>query len=121
MYTLLCLGFLSFSLCMLLTPQVRNLFRMLNIVDGPDNIRKIHRESIPRVGGIAIVVSYVVALAVLALSPLGGGSWARGHAWGAAILLPAILVVFGCGLLDDLFVLKPREKLLIQVVASLLA
>ena len=98
MYTLLSLGLLSFCFCAILTPQVRNLFKKLNITDTPDSVRKIHIPSIPRVGGIAIAVSYVAALAILAFSPLSGGSWAIVHAWHAVALIPSTLLIFGIGL-----------------------
>jgi UDP-GlcNAc:undecaprenyl-phosphate GlcNAc-1-phosphate transferase len=121
MYSLLFLASVSFLFSLFLTPQVRNLFRKLNIVDDPDFGRKIHQESIPRVGGIAIAISYVLALALLGLSPFNAGEWARENAWMAARLLPAVTVVFAVGLLDDLFQLRPWQKLAGQVVASLLA
>ena len=121
MYSLFLLGMVSFAVSLLLTPKVRNLFKKWNIVDDPVNTRKIHVESIPRVGGIAIAGSYVTALLLLSLAPINAGEWAREHAWMAARLLPAVGVIFGVGLLDDIVSLTPWQKLGGQVVASLMA
>jgi UDP-GlcNAc:undecaprenyl-phosphate/decaprenyl-phosphate GlcNAc-1-phosphate transferase len=121
MYSLLFLGLVSFLVSLVATPYIRNTFRRWNIVDDPDNHRKIHKESIPRVGGIAIALAYVVSFAALGISSLKAGTWMREHVWSATHLLPAVGLVFAVGLIDDLYQLKPWQKLLGQIVGALLA
>jgi UDP-GlcNAc:undecaprenyl-phosphate GlcNAc-1-phosphate transferase len=121
MYSLLFLAFVSFTLSLLLTPLVRNVFRRLGIVDEPDKARKFHQCPIPRVGEVAIALSYALAFGALLLTNLKGGAivWdALPFAWR---LFPAAGLVFAIGLLDDLIGLKPVHKLLGQIAASLVA
>ncbi|MGE5645990.1 MAG: MraY family glycosyltransferase [Acidobacteriota bacterium] len=117
--------FLAFSallLALVLTPIFRNLGRKLGWFDLPDQARKLHKEPIPRIGGIPIVLAYTGAFALLLLVPLPGRDLvlARGLplAWN---LIPAALVVFATGLADDLAGLQPWQKFAGQFAAAGLA
>ena len=121
MIALLALGALSLILCLLLTPLCRDAALSLNLVDVPDAVRKRHGRPIPRIGGIAIILSYTGALALmLALSPLRAtiSIQHKDLLWS---LMPAVAVIFLTGLIDDLFTLKPLQKLGGQIVAAALA
>ena len=100
----------AFLIALILTPIIRDTFRSYNMVDRPGS-RKVHAYPIPRVGGIAIAIAYVVSLL------MGGGSEPEST---AAIwkLLPGAVVVFLTGLVDDFFSLKPRYKIIGLVAAS---
>jgi len=106
---------LLFSL--ILTPICRDVFRSYRVVDEPGEARKLHRQPIPRVGGIAIALAYVLAYAV---SSEAAGIFSRGDAlvWK---LLPAGLAIFAVGLIDDLWGLKPWQKLTGQGLCAVLA
>ena len=78
MYSLTLLGLASFLLAFFLTPPVRNWFRRRGIVDHPDHDRKLHSETIPRVGGVIIAASYILAYGLLLLSGLQAGTIVRG-------------------------------------------
>ena len=82
---------------------------MIGLMDHPGERRKVHRHSVPPIGGIAIF-SGLAASTLLAL-PLGTPQL-YGMA-GAALL---VLV----GAVDDRFGLGPRVRLVAQVVAALL-
>ena len=73
MYSLIFLAGVSFLWSLLLTPLIRNLFRRWGIVSRAHVARTMHEAPIPRVGGIAIAVSYVLAFACLFLLNLKGG------------------------------------------------
>jgi UDP-GlcNAc:undecaprenyl-phosphate GlcNAc-1-phosphate transferase len=118
MYSLFLVVVVACSVCLILTPLCRNLFRRLDVVDRPDTMRKTHLCPVPRVGGIPIAVSYLVAFGVLFLTPLAGGSIARSGIHSAAQIGVAALVIFSTGLLDDLIGLKPWQKLLGQAVGA---
>lgn len=121
MYSLLLLASSALLLCLLLTPVCRDAFQRAGLVDHPDQPRKIHLRPIPRVGGIPIALSYVAAYALLLATPLNARSILAQHlplVWG---LLPAAGLVFATGLIDDLWGLRPWEKLAGQVAASVLA
>src|SRR4051812_5157283 len=114
MYSLFFLGLASFVLSLLLTPLVRNLFRRLGIMDHPDDLRKLHGSAIPRVGGIAVAVSYILSFAILLASNLKGGGVVFSALPFAWHLFPAAGVIFALGLLDDIVGLKPWQKLVGQ-------
>jgi UDP-GlcNAc:undecaprenyl-phosphate GlcNAc-1-phosphate transferase len=88
------------------------------VVDQPDAARKVHRYPIPRVGGLAIAISYLVAY--LTVRPEEGSPLTQqlSLVWK---LLPGAALAFGTGLLDDLFNLRAKTKLLGQIAAAGLA
>lgn len=86
------------------------------IVDHPGE-RKLHSVPVPRVGGIAIAVSYVATLLLLFVMPspvvhrVPEGLQLSG-------LVIAAGIVFFTGLADDLIGLTPAQKLLGQLLGS---
>jgi len=111
MYSLLYLAVLSFAICFLLTPVVRNAMHRVGVLDQSDRARKIHNRPIPRLGGVPIAVA---SLGLLALTPLRGAELLLQ----IMPLLPAACLVFVIGLLDDLYDLKPWQKIGGQMVAA---
>ena len=72
MYSIIFLAAASFACCLVLTPLVRRWSQWQGVVDQPNTKRKRHSTPIPRTGGIAIALAYVVALTLLVNSPLRG-------------------------------------------------
>lgn len=93
-------------LAVVATPLARNLGLRLDAMDRPDPTRKIHTVPTPRVGGVAIFLSTLIAALLLrgAYRELSG------------ILIGATLVSF-LGLWDDRFQLSAGIKLVGQLVA----
>ena len=120
MLSLLILAVSALLLTLALTPACRALCTRVCWVDKPDP-RKLHRAPIPRAGGIAIFLGYAAALALVRFSPLWDSYSVAWAPLSVRALLPALLVVFATGLLDDIFGLKPWMKLLGQVLAAALA
>jgi len=112
------IGLESFGFSLVLTPIFRDIFRSFKVVDRPDHKRKVHLHPIPRVGGIAIAIAYV--LTVYFGGPWGGREGNRELSL-IANVLPAALLIFLTGLIDDFFGLKPWQKIIGQVIASTLA
>ena len=121
MYSLLFLAVVSFTISLCLTPFIRNLFNRLKIVDRPDEFRKLHAHPIPRVGGIALAIAYAASLGALGLSSLTVGHWVRDYLGAGLLLAPAVLLVFAVGLLDDLYDIRPWQKIAVQLAAAILA
>jgi UDP-GlcNAc:undecaprenyl-phosphate GlcNAc-1-phosphate transferase len=121
MYAMIFLGVISFIFSLVLTPLFRNMALRCRIVDEPDHERKVHKVPIPRIGGVAIIASAVGAYGLLFLVRLNGGVIIRAGGPFALRLLPAVAVIFGIGLFDDIFKVRPIYKLVAQVVAALLA
>ncbi|WP_296808383.1 undecaprenyl-phosphate alpha-N-acetylglucosaminyl 1-phosphate transferase [Thiocapsa sp.] len=82
---------------------------MIGLMDHPGEQRKVHRHSVPPIGGIAIF-SGLVASTLLSL-PITAS-----HLYGMAGAALLVLV----GALDDRFGLGPRVRILAQVIAALI-
>ena len=121
MYSLIFLGFAAFLLSLFLTPIVRNQARRLGLVDQPDHHRKIHKVPIPRVGGVAIFAATIGAYLLLLLLKMGAGHIVLSEVPFAVRVLPAVIVIFSVGFIDDLFGVRPWQKLAVQVLAASLA
>jgi UDP-GlcNAc:undecaprenyl-phosphate/decaprenyl-phosphate GlcNAc-1-phosphate transferase len=113
---LLTIGLSAFGISLVLTPILRDIFRAFRVVDQPDSNRKFHIYPIPRVGGIAIAAGYFIILHLMlqntALDRELSILWR---------LQPAAIVVFATGLIDDMFGLKPLQKLFGQLAGGALA
>jgi UDP-GlcNAc:undecaprenyl-phosphate GlcNAc-1-phosphate transferase len=120
MYSSLFLGLISFALSLLLTPLVRNLAWRFGIVDQPDQQRKMHGSPIPRMGGVAIFASIAIAYFVLLAVRLSSGTILWENLPLVLRLAPAFSIVFGVGLLDDIFSLRPWKRLAAETVAAML-
>ena len=121
MYSLLMLSLISLALSLVLTPVIRKWSIRLDLVDRPDQRRKIHQVARPRTGGVAIMTSYAGAYAILILLPLKAGGVIQENLGTVWRLLPAVAIVFSTGLLDDWLNLKPWQKLLGELAAALWA
>ncbi|MBW5468734.1 undecaprenyl/decaprenyl-phosphate alpha-N-acetylglucosaminyl 1-phosphate transferase [Brevibacillus sp. M2.1A] len=105
----LILGFLtSLIISFIATPYVKNLAVKVGAVDAP-NQRKVHTRIMPRMGGLAIYIGYLVAFFLFV--PHTTMSEMLGIFIGSTI----VMVV---GMLDDKYQLSPKWKLLGQLVAT---
>jgi UDP-GlcNAc:undecaprenyl-phosphate GlcNAc-1-phosphate transferase len=112
----------AFLLCLVITPWVRNVANRLALVDLPDGKRKLHKGSIPRVGGIAVALSYILALVFVVLAPYRNLTFDVPRGIAAALALaPAAILILLTGLTDDIRGLKPWQKLIGEIVAAVLA
>jgi UDP-GlcNAc:undecaprenyl-phosphate GlcNAc-1-phosphate transferase len=118
MFTLLLLAASSFLLALLLTPFCRNRTLRWGFVDCPDAGRKAHPRPVPRTGGVPLALAYLGAFGFAALigNQMPHGGWSAGLR-----LFPAPALVFLVGLADDLWGLKPWQKLAGQVAAAVMA
>ncbi len=101
---------------LVVTPLWRRLAPRLGFLDRPGE-RKIHRQAVPRGGGLALFIGFHVACAIVFLVPwkpfagqLSIGWWFR--------FLPLSAGVVALGLLDDRFDLKPLTKLAGQIALA---
>ncbi|MBS4204761.1 glycosyltransferase family 4 protein [Lederbergia citrea] len=105
--------FLYLTLCfvasILITPLVKKLAITFKITDAP-NHRKIHNKIMPRLGGLAIYISFMIGLLV--------SHQHDPHLW--AIMVGSLIIVI-TGILDDIFELSARYKLLGQLFAATVA
>ncbi len=114
-------GALALLLCAAITPIVLGVARRRGWFDHP-NARKVHRELIPRLGGVGIFIAFSVsglAWAILA-SAFFPGSWAGVFTPRAAVVIAAVILISGTGLVDDFSNLPALLKLGLQIAAAAL-
>ena len=110
---------LALLFTLLLVPLVRRNAIKAGYYDAPGE-RKIHKQPIPRLGGIAIWLGFMLALGVVVVvhPPIIPASV---FSSGLSGILAGGAIVFFLGLLDDLFTLSPYLKLGVQFIAALTA
>ena len=102
---------LSFIISVALMPVIIKICRHYKLFD-PVNARKIHSGNIPRLGGVGVIIAFFVSTAFYSLV------W-KGIPIGRILpLYVAGLLVFGFGLIDDLFDMPAGLKFLVQLAAS---
>lgn len=105
---------MSFLLVYAVTPFIQKLALRVGFVDNPSQ-RKIHKKSIPLMGGIAVFIGFVIiALFDLILLPGRYNDTALKGYLGGAILIVIL------GLIDDRYGMSPRVKMGGQILASLI-
>src|SRR3712207_5402284 len=102
MNTYLCLFIIALSVSLFLTPVVRRLAQRLGWVDTPSDGRRLHTAPIPRLGGVAIFVSVLVALSCLYLVDNRITDSIKGDIRNLVAVLASSTLVFIFGLFDDL-------------------
>ena len=105
---------------LVLTPTVRRVCERWGILDEPRDDRRTHDKSVPRLGGVAIIASVLIALSVL---PFIHNSLTRslGFArWRFVVVLAPAAFVFLFGVYDDLRGSKAPLKFLAQALAGVL-
>jgi len=117
MTTQLAIFVISLVLSLALTPLAGRFGVMVGAVDEP-NERKVHTKSIPRFGGPAIVVSFLLSLSFTYLFIHNNVSDLLVLTRQTGLILLGALIVFGAGLFDDLHRLGWKIKLLLQILGA---
>ncbi|KAB7706602.1 undecaprenyl/decaprenyl-phosphate alpha-N-acetylglucosaminyl 1-phosphate transferase [Bacillus aerolatus] len=103
--------FLAFVICILaslaITPLVKKLAIATGVVDKP-NYRKVHERIMPRMGGLAIFISFMIGIFVLQPE----------SKYNLAIVIGGFIIIV-TGVLDDRFELSAKVKLGGQLLAAL--
>ncbi|HEY8890920.1 MAG TPA: MraY family glycosyltransferase [Clostridium sp.] len=103
------LAIITALISIIITPLVRKLAIKVNAIDIPKDERRVHNKPIPVMGGLAIYISFVLGTILYngILTPSQTG-----------IIIGATVIVTG-GIIDDLKDLRPKYKILIQVIAAI--
>ena len=111
---------------LLATPLAKCIAQHLGAIDKPDE-RRINKVPIPRMGGIGIALGLVAAVAVQVAGTklLGWPTVFVPHMQLQGVdyklLTVAVGIIFLTGAIDDVRNLKPRQKLLGQILAACVA
>ena len=95
------------AISFLSTPLVKTLAYKVGAIDVPKDSRRMHKVPIPRLGGLAIFLAFLLSALIFADidRQLQG------------ILLGAVIIVV-LGALDDVLALKALPKLIVQILAA---
>lgn len=95
----------------LMTPVVKTFAYKIGAIDVPKDARRMHHEPIPRLGGLAIFIGFMVSILLFANI--------RGDRQMQGILMGAVIIVI-LGVVDDITPLPAMFKFVIQIVAALI-
>lgn len=105
---------IAFGIVVFAMPTLIQVAKLKHLVDAPGDVRKIHKRSVPTIGGVVVVFGFLFS-ALLTLPsltiPEGGSFDAR---W--MYMMGAAFALFYVGLKDDLIGLSPAKKLLVHLV-----
>ena len=92
------------------TPVVKSIAQMVGAMDVPKDNRRMHSHPIPRMGGLAIFLGFLLSTLIFVpmSQPLRG------------MLLGSVIIVI-LGMFDDIYALPALPKLLVQIAAALVA
>ena len=93
------------------TPLIKLLARKVGAMDIPKDERRMHHQPIPRMGGLAIFLGFMVSFLIFGREMFS--TQIRG------ILLGAVMIVI-LGILDDILTLKALPKFAVQIVAAII-
>ena len=93
----------------LMTPVVKTFAYKVGAIDVPKDARRMHKVPIPRLGGLAIFIGFMVSILLFAeITPEL-----------RSILLGAVMIVV-LGVVDDIMALPAMLKFVVQIVAALI-
>lgn len=101
----------AFVICYAAMPVIIRVAELKHLIDAPDNIRKMHGKVMPTLGGIGIFSAFIISYSI----------------WGQAselssypFFIAALFMLFLVGVKDDIMVLDPVKKLIVQIVAAII-
>jgi len=109
---------IAFILSILFTYLIRRLALHYKILDYPSLPRKIHKKSVPLLGGLGLFLAFTVVLGYYALfTDRILDSYILGK-YLLGILGAGIILIIG-GILDDKFSFRPSQQFIFPVLAAL--
>lgn len=100
---------------LLLTPLIRRGAIRWGVVDSPDGNRKLHMSATPLCGGLAVLFGTSVGIVTLPLIVSGISYADLSATWSIFV---SCFLICGLGLLDDIFAIRGRQKLIGQIVCT---
>lgn len=100
---------ISFIFTFATTPLVRRLAYRIGAVDIPKDKRRVHKRPTPRIGGLAIIFGFLVAIISF------NDSWTREF----VSILIGVGILGVLGIIDDCKELDAKLKFVVQIIAAL--
>lgn len=109
--TILLFSFISFALCAAFTPLIILFCKKFSLYDSV-NARKIHSGNIPRLGGVGIIIAFMLSVVPCFLIDKNLSTM------NTIPILVAGFIIFLFGIIDDIFEMRAFLKLIVQLVAT---
>ncbi len=113
---------LAFIVAFMTTPWSIKLANKLGAIDVPKDERRMHKNSMPKLGGIAVIIGFLISIVYLifVMSIEGKTDFIGDDGSYKKILgiFIGIIIITITGMLDDIKTLKPYQKLIGQVIAA---
>ncbi|MEG1705441.1 MAG: MraY family glycosyltransferase [Clostridia bacterium] len=108
---------LTFLFALIITPLTIKFANKFGFVDIPKDSRRVHVKPMPRIGGLAIVISMFLGLAVYCLITMNIPTISLNKKFvGFAI---GAIIISSMGFIDDAINLRARYKFVFQLVAAI--
>jgi UDP-GlcNAc:undecaprenyl-phosphate GlcNAc-1-phosphate transferase len=106
---------ISYVLVGLLTPLMRKIALAQGVLDRPNSAHKSHKNPVPYLGGVAIIIGVVIVSYIALIS----NKFTWSNFWLATSVLGPAVVMGLVGLWDDLKSLNPLPRFIGQSIAGL--
>ncbi len=97
----------AFLLAFLSTPFVKKLAKKIGAIDIPKDKRRMHTDSVPLIGGLAIFLGFLVSTVIFTEIDIK-----------IIAILSGALIMVVLGVFDDKYALGAKFKLMIQIIAA---
>jgi UDP-GlcNAc:undecaprenyl-phosphate/decaprenyl-phosphate GlcNAc-1-phosphate transferase len=112
----------AFILVLIATPSLIKVAKLKHLVDEPGDARKLHRRSVPTIGGIMIFAGTIIGYCLWFPSKEG---WLLGDNYYPIdalnefkYLVACMFILFFLGLKDDIIGVSPAKKLLVHLLVG---
>jgi UDP-GlcNAc:undecaprenyl-phosphate GlcNAc-1-phosphate transferase len=106
---------ISYALVGLLTPLMRKIALAQGVLDRPNSAHKSHKNPVPYLGGVAIIIGVVIVSYIALIS----NKFTWSNFWLATSVLGPAVVMGLVGLWDDVKSLNPLPRFIGQSIAGL--
>lgn len=100
----------AFVICFMMMPIIIRVAEIKHLIDQPNQERKFHGNLVPSLGGVGIFAAFVISFSI----------------WGDVTgmmtypyFIAALFLLFLVGINDDLIILEPFRKLVVQILAAI--
>lgn len=113
MLKLISFGCIALILSLIFTPLVRKFAIRIKAISIPKDKRRVHKKPIPLLGGLSMYFSFTITFIVIKYI------FYKGVPFGNTGLLIGCTIIMIGGVLDDIYDIKPWQKLCFQVIGAI--
>jgi len=111
--------FTSFLVVLVATPSLIKVAKIKHLVDEPSEDRKVHRKSIPTIGGIMIFAGTIVAFCLFfPTEDIGFAFDVKEAIHDFQYIIACLFILFFVGTKDDIIGFSPTKKLIAHILVG---